>query len=185
VLSSTALLLAFLAVVVTARVAAGFSVCDNANCGKGNCSEVPGIIPTYKCQCDPGWSQAVKFIPIFLLLCLWICQNVLHGLWCHFDTSCLNLTKTFPPPGIPVTDICAAVDCGSSGTCKKGGGSVFAYRCECQPGSANLLNNNAMPCFRGNCKFEDDCAKLGLTNPPRSVPGPSPAPAPVESGHQN
>lgn len=36
-------------------------ICDTAECGKGTCSEVPGIIPevttSYKCTCDPGWSQ--------------------------------------------------------------------------------------------------------------------------------
>ncbi|OQU91756.1 hypothetical protein SORBI_3001G244000 [Sorghum bicolor] len=39
----------------------GATICDTAKCGKGTCSEVPGIIPlltsSYKCTCDPGWYQ--------------------------------------------------------------------------------------------------------------------------------
>jgi hypothetical protein len=49
-----------------ASCAAGASVCDTANCGKGTCTELPKLIPgvpTYECHCDPGWSQAWKDIP--------------------------------------------------------------------------------------------------------------------------
>ena len=38
------------------------SVCDTANCGKGNCSETP-LPPNFECHCDPGWSNALKLIP--------------------------------------------------------------------------------------------------------------------------
>ncbi|KAG0549465.1 hypothetical protein BDA96_01G258300 [Sorghum bicolor] len=31
----------------------GASVCDTANCGKGNCSETP-LPPNFECHCDPG-----------------------------------------------------------------------------------------------------------------------------------
>jgi hypothetical protein len=41
------------------------TICDTAKCGKGTCSEVPGIIPlltaSYKCTCDPGWEQPTLF----------------------------------------------------------------------------------------------------------------------------
>lgn len=62
------LLLLLLPLVLAALLghAGGASVCDTANCGKGNCSETTGPIPlppNYECHCDPGWSHALKLIP--------------------------------------------------------------------------------------------------------------------------
>ncbi|XP_004986621.1 fibropellin-3-like [Setaria italica] len=124
-----------------AYAAAGASICDTAICGRGNCTELPELvpgIPIYECHCDPGWSQAwkaVRFSPC-------IVPN------CSFDGTCLNLSLT-PPTGIP-KDVCAVVSCGAGGACKTGGAALFSYTCECQPGYANLLNQTALPCVK-NC----------------------------------
>ncbi|GJM84595.1 hypothetical protein PR202_ga00279 [Eleusine coracana subsp. coracana] len=141
---------------------ATWTVCDDANCGKGHCAEVPGIIPMYKCECDPGWSQAFKFIPISPCTI----PN------CTFDSACFNISLG-PPRGIPVTDICVAVNCGPGGTCKHGS-APFSYTCECQPGYVNVFNLTAFPCVK-HCVFGMDCAALGLGPPPPASP-PSPAP---------
>ncbi|KAL6641096.1 hypothetical protein ACP70R_019277 [Stipagrostis hirtigluma subsp. patula] len=171
------LLLALLAVVIAAAAAASEppgsgSVCDTAKCGKGKCSETPGLIPgavSYKCECDSGWSKAIDLFP-FAPCILPICS---------YSSACFNLTVP-PPTGIPATDPCVAVNCGRGGGCKEGGAGGFSYRCECQPGFANLLNDTSLPCIGGDCKFGADCAKLGLS------PGPSAAaPTPAGSGlHQ-
>ncbi|OQU91753.1 hypothetical protein SORBI_3001G243732 [Sorghum bicolor] len=139
------------------------TICDTAKCGKGTCSEVPGIIPlltsSYKCTCDPGWEQptllnltAAPFAPCII-------PN------CTFDSSCYNFSFLFTPPnGISFTDPCLVVNCGS-GDCKKGDG--LSYTCECHPGSSNLLNLNMLPCMK-NCSFGADCSKLGIN--PQGAP---------------
>ena len=53
------LLLLLTALVLVVASAAGASVCDTANCGRGTCAELPKLIPdvpNYACHCDPGWS---------------------------------------------------------------------------------------------------------------------------------
>ncbi|KAL5682974.1 hypothetical protein ACJX0J_009359, partial [Zea mays] len=156
-----------LALLGGARHAGGASVCDTANCGKGNCSETPApalLPPGYECNCDPGWSHVLELIPFSPC----IVPN------CSFDSACLklNLSQTPAPP----TDVCAVVSCGAGGACKAGA-APFSYSCECRPGYANLLNLTALPCV--NCFLGSECYDLGLGPPP---PAPAPLPAPAPSG---
>ncbi|CAN6299380.1 unnamed protein product [Urochloa humidicola] len=151
--------------------AAGETICDQANCGKGTCSEAPGIIPlplstSYKCTCDPGWTQPKAFnFTVPIAPC--IIPN------CSFDPACFNLSLGLPN-GIPILDPCVAVNCGP-GQCKKGTG--WNYTCECDEGYVNFLNLTAFPCVK-NCVFGMDCAGRGITLPPPPPPPPSTAPPP-------
>ncbi|KAL6641098.1 hypothetical protein ACP70R_019279 [Stipagrostis hirtigluma subsp. patula] len=169
------LLLLALALATAAAAVGDGSVCDTANCGKGKCAETPGIVPgtsSYKCECDPGWSQALKLVPFAPC----VVPN------CTFDKACFN-TSLPPPKEIPPVplDICAVVNCGEGGVCKKGDG-LFAFSCECRPGYVNLLNLTAFACVK-NCFFGKDCSALGLGPPPSSAPPSPPSPAP--SGNHN
>ncbi|RLN17867.1 fibropellin-3-like [Panicum miliaceum] len=151
-----------------ASCAAGASVCDTANCGKGACMELPKLIPgvpNYECHCDPGWSKTWKAIPFSPC----VIPN------CSFDGACFNISLTPPPPkpGLP-TDVCAAVSCGPGGACKAGD-APFSYSCECQPGYANLLDLAALPCVN-NCFFGKGCSALGLAPAPAPSSPSSPTP---------
>ncbi|CAN6323947.1 unnamed protein product [Urochloa humidicola] len=151
----------------TVAAAEGQTICDTAKCGRGTCSEVPALLPvtnSYKCTCDPGWSQpkAINFTFPFA-------PCIIPD--CPFDSSCFNLSLA-PPKGIPLTDPCVAINCGP-GECKKGD-DLFSYSCECEQGYVNFLNLTAFPCVK-NCAFGTSCSKLGIPPPP---PPPSTAPPP-------
>ncbi|KMZ55964.1 hypothetical protein ZOSMA_9G00670 [Zostera marina] len=66
---------------------------------------------------------------------------------------------------------CTLAICGD-GECVKA--SSFSVRCDCNPGSTNLLNNHNFPCFR-KCSLGADCHQLGINLPTQSSPpsGPS------------
>ncbi|CAL4933509.1 unnamed protein product [Urochloa decumbens] len=135
--------------------AASAPYCDTASCGRGNCTDVPEVlpyVPNYECHCEPG----------------------------SFDGACLNLTLA-RPTGIP-KDVCDIATCGKGGTCKTGGDAgtaLFSYSCECQPGYANLLNLATLPCVN-NCFFGNKgCSALGLGPAPSSQPSPTLSPPPT------
>ncbi|KAF8672780.1 hypothetical protein HU200_049231 [Digitaria exilis] len=149
-------------------------MCDTAKCGRGRCSEVQGPITTYKCTCDPGWSQ-----PSLLNLTLDFAPCIIPH--CTFDSSCYNvslLPKAIPLP--PDIDPCVAVNCGP-GECKRGEG--LSYSCKCQDGYVNFLNSTSFPCVK-NCVFGMDCSKLGI-GPPSPPPPPSTAPLPPPGNHDS
>ncbi|CAN6283278.1 unnamed protein product [Urochloa humidicola] len=161
--------LLLLALLAFCACTAGASICDTAKCGKGNCTETPGLIPglstNYKCDCDPGWSQALKAVPFS--------PCIVPD--CPFQGDCFNNLSLTPPIGI-LKDVCAAVSCGAGGTCKTGD-LPSSYSCECQPGYANLLNLTSLPCVK-NCSFDKDCSPaLGLG------PAPAPEPVPASTSH--
>nr|CAB3494663.1 unnamed protein product [Digitaria exilis] len=154
--------------------AGGWTMCDTAKCGRGHCSEVQGPITTYKCTCDPGWSQ-----PSLLNLTFDFAPCIIPH--CTFDSSCYNvslLPKAIPLP--PDIDPCVAVNCGP-GECKRGEG--LSYSCECQDGYVNFLNSTSFPCVK-NCVFGMDCSKLGI-GPPSPPPPPSTAPLPPPGNHDS
>ncbi|XP_039832612.1 uncharacterized protein LOC120693267 [Panicum virgatum] len=163
---AAALLLSVL--ITCAEVAAGDgqTICDTAKCGRGTCSEMPGVpLPlfttSYNCTCDAGWSQPTLFnLPPFPFAPCIIPD-------CHFDAACYNISLI--PKGIPLTDPCVAINCGP-GECKRGEG--LSYSCVCEQGYVNFLNLTAFPCVK-NCVFGMDCSKL-LAPPP--APAPSTAP---------
>ncbi|GJN20668.1 hypothetical protein PR202_gb08070 [Eleusine coracana subsp. coracana] len=117
------------------------TVCDGADCGRGSCELRSGWIPgtiSYKCECHPGWTRAIRSIPFSPC-------NVPE---CSFNSSCFDLSLMLPR-GIPFSDPCVAVNCGA-GTCKKDEG--FHYHCECDQGNINMLNDTKYPCIDANCK---------------------------------
>ncbi|NP_001145634.1 uncharacterized protein LOC100279121 precursor [Zea mays] len=146
------------------------TICDTAECGKGTCSEVPGILPvvmaSYKCTCDPGWSQP-KLLNLTVLPFM---PCIIPD--CTFDSSCYNFSL-FSLRGIPLTDPCVIIDCGL-GECRKGQG--FSYTCECQPGYVNFLDQTYLPCVK-NCSFGSDCSKQGIAPPPAPPPSTASPPA--------
>ncbi|KAL6883656.1 hypothetical protein ACP4OV_011070 [Aristida adscensionis] len=140
------------------------SFCKTAECGRGTCTPRAGWIPgtiSYKCECDPGWSRAIKAVPFSPC-------NVPE---CSFNSSCFDLSKMLPR-GIPFSDPCVAVNCGA-GECKKDEG--FHYHCECEDGHVNMLNSTKFPCIDANCLMGMHCPELHSAPPPRSPPT-SPAP---------
>ncbi|CAN6299374.1 unnamed protein product [Urochloa humidicola] len=162
---------------------AGASLCDTAVCGKGNCTEMPGLIPGvtipgvnfYKCNCDPGWSQPLDFFPFSPC----IVPN------CSFDGSCFNLNQSQTSPkggGVP-TDVCFAVNCGAGGACKAGD-ALLSYSCECQPGYTNMLNLAALPCVK-SCFSGKGCSALGLAPPTPSSQPPHPLSPPPTEDHDS
>ncbi|KAG2549000.1 hypothetical protein PVAP13_9KG196200 [Panicum virgatum] len=150
------LLLLLTALVLVVASAAGASVCDTANCGRGTCAELPKLIPdvpNYACHCDPGCIAA------------------------SIDRSIQSssLLGTAADQQFANNPVCAAVSCGPGGACKAGD-APFSYSCECQPGYANLLNLSGLPCVK-NCFFGQACSALGLAPAPAPAPGSPPPPA--------
>ncbi|KAG9459378.1 hypothetical protein H6P81_003886 [Aristolochia fimbriata] len=142
--------------------------CKFVDCGFGNCTEGSGLIP-FECVCKPGWKQIAIGGGIVLPPC--IIPN------CTLDFNCANAAPSPAPPHPPVfnlTDPCSYTLCGE-GTCVRTG---KGYRCDCNKGSANLLNMTGLPCFR-ECVFGGDCSGLGfgITH----VPPPPPPPPPTTS----
>ncbi|KAK3157612.1 hypothetical protein QOZ80_2AG0125060 [Eleusine coracana subsp. coracana] len=144
------------------------SVCDGADCGRGSCKVRSGWIPgtiSYKCECHPGWTRAIRSIPFSPC-------NVPE---CSFNSSCFDLSLMLPR-GIPFSDPCVSVNCGA-GTCKKDEG--FHYHCECDQGNINMLNDTKYPCIDANCLMGMHCPALNDPAPPptpSSPPSSSPAP---------
>ncbi|CAD6212634.1 unnamed protein product [Miscanthus lutarioriparius] len=110
-LLAAALLLACTATGVAAATGNSSTICDTAECGKGTCSEVPGIIPLltagYKCTCDPGWEQpkllfnlTVPFAPCIIPDCSFGADCSKLGITPTGATSPTTPTSTTaPPPG--------------------------------------------------------------------------------------
>ncbi|TVU31116.1 hypothetical protein EJB05_22787 [Eragrostis curvula] len=148
------------------------SVCDGADCGRGSCTVRSGWIPgtvSYKCECDPGWTRAIRSIAF----------SPCNVPKCSFNSSCLDLSLLLPR-GIPFSDPCVAVNCGA-GTCKKDEG--FHYHCECEPGNVNMLNNTKYPCVDANCLMGMHCPALNdPAPPPSSRPPPSASTSPAPPG---
>ncbi|CAN6299379.1 unnamed protein product [Urochloa humidicola] len=172
--------LLLLALLAFCASAAGASICDTANCGRGNCTEMPGPIPgvnNYKCNCDPGWSHALEVFPFS--------PCIVPD--CPFHGDCFN-NLSLPLPIGTLKDVCAAVSCGAGGACKTGN-LPFSYSCECQPGYANMLNLTTLPCVKNNCFVDKDCSALGLGPAPAPDPAApvshSTSPAPTTGGHDS
>uniref|UniRef100_K4AIC2 EGF-like domain-containing protein n=1 Tax=Setaria italica TaxID=4555 RepID=K4AIC2_SETIT len=155
--------------------AGGKSICDEADCGRGTCIERLGWIPwrsSYKCDCDPGWNRAIKMVA----------SSPCNVPECSFNSSCLNLALLLPR-GIPFSDPCVAVNCGS-GECKKDEG--FHYHCECEKGYANMLNNTKFPCIDDSCLMGMHCPALDDPAPPPPAPKvASSSLAPPDMGFRN
>ncbi|KAI3499685.1 hypothetical protein L1887_35490 [Cichorium endivia] len=132
------------------------NICDQVNCGKGNCSVDLTKPFNFVCQCDPGWKRTRsndneeddhQFLPCVI-------PN------CTLDYSCMPA----PPPSPPIPDNISFFDpcywtyCGE-GTCTKN--LSYTHTCECNPGFTNLMNTSHFPCF-SNCALGTDCRRLGI-----------------------
>ncbi|CAH1421821.1 unnamed protein product [Lactuca virosa] len=135
------------------------NICDQVNCGKGNCSVDLGKPFQFVCQCEPGWKRTRsnddneeddhQFLPCVI-------PN------CTLDYSCMPAAPPSPPipDNISVFDPCYWTYCGE-GTCTKNLSYTYTHTCECNPGYTNLMNTSHFPCF-SNCAIGADCRRLGI-----------------------
>ncbi|KAL8257165.1 hypothetical protein R6Q59_029206 [Mikania micrantha] len=133
-------------------------LCDEINCGKGNCTLDYSKPFSFTCKCEPGWRRTRssdsedlhEFLPCVI-------PN------CTLDYSCMPAPPPIGPiPPIPFNsslfDPCYWTYCGE-GTCNKD--DTFKHTCECKPGYANLMNITHFPCF-SSCAIGNDCSRLGV-----------------------
>ncbi|XP_024964975.1 protein jagged-1b-like isoform X2 [Cynara cardunculus var. scolymus] len=130
-------------------------LCDEVNCGRGNCSVDVAKPFNFVCQCDPGWKRTrsdneddLQFLPCVI-------PN------CSLDYSCMP--APLPSPPVPdnyssIFDPCYWTYCGE-GRCTKN--HTYTHTCECNPGYTNLMNVSHFPCF-SNCALGSDCRRLGI-----------------------
>ncbi|CAL5379688.1 unnamed protein product [Camellia sinensis] len=130
------------------------NICNDVECGKGNCTVALNSTFNFKCECENGWKrtrfdseQDLQFLPCVI-------PN------CTLDYSCMPAAP--PSPSVPlnssVFDPCYFVYCGE-GTCTKN--KTMTHTCQCNPGYSNLLNITAFPCY-SDCALGSDCEKLGI-----------------------
>ncbi|KAJ0092302.1 hypothetical protein Patl1_25306 [Pistacia atlantica] len=139
------------------------SVCQEVECGRGDCQPSMNSTFFYECVCDPGWMQTTsddnnqyKFLPCVI-------PN------CTMNYSCMAApapVQQKSTTNLSIFDICKWTNCGG-GLCNTT--SMFAYTCECEAGYYNLLNVSAFPCYK-ECAIGMDCAGLGISMPNQSSP---------------
>ncbi|KAL4195334.1 hypothetical protein AMTRI_Chr05g64110 [Amborella trichopoda] len=160
-------------------------VCKLVDCAQGTCNKSNELLEPFKCVCFPGWKN-LQIGPLSgFLPC--VIPN------CTLDLSC---GETAPPPPFPLlpppinlSDPCSYTSCGE-GKCVRI--NETSHMCECNPGSANLLNATNLPCFK-QCSLGADCKGIGFgpgaTSPPPPPPPPPPSmatsPPPSTSGSDN
>ncbi|KAI3761081.1 hypothetical protein L1987_51488 [Smallanthus sonchifolius] len=133
------------------------NLCDEVNCGKGNCTVDPAKPFSFTCKCDPGWRRTRsddnedddlhEFLPCVI-------PN------CTLDYSCMPAPPPSPPipNNISLFDPCYWAYCGE-GTCNKN--NTYMHTCDCNPGYSNLMNISHFPCF-SRCAIGSDCSRLGV-----------------------
>ncbi|KAJ0733239.1 hypothetical protein HanPI659440_Chr11g0406141 [Helianthus annuus] len=134
------------------------NICDEVNCGRGNCSADVSKPFGFACKCDPGWRQTRsdkddddhdddfhEFLPcgVFINFCTY--------LW--------------------LVSACYWTYCGE-GTCNKN--NTYKHTCDCKPGYTNLMNISHFPCF-SSCAIGSDCSRLGVRLLDASSPNGSPS----------
>ncbi|KAJ9179106.1 hypothetical protein P3X46_010929 [Hevea brasiliensis] len=128
--------------------------CSFVFCGQGTCKNT---ILGFECECYAGWSKIqigfLTFLPCLI-------PN------CTIDLQCGNGSPPPPPsaplplPPLNLTDPCQLIWCADGSCLPNGTGHI----CQCNEGSANLLNNTELPCFQ-ECYYGADCNGLGLGPP--------------------
>ncbi|CAL5330464.1 unnamed protein product [Camellia sinensis] len=130
------------------------NICNDVECGKGNCTVALNSTFNFKCECENGWKRTRFDSEQDLLFLPCVIPN------CSLDYSCMPAAP--PAPSVPlnssVFDPCYFVYCGE-GTCTKN--KTMTHTCQCNPGYSNLLNITAFPCY-SDCALGSDCAKLGI-----------------------
>ncbi|XP_022143152.1 uncharacterized protein LOC111013088 [Momordica charantia] len=130
-------------------------VCEEVNCGKGNCTADAGYPFGFICNCDSGWKRTrdndddLTFLPCVI-------PN------CSLNYGCQPAPPPVPDKTVPRNssffDPCYWAYCGE-GECVKN--KTYTHTCSCNPGYYNLLNTSAFPCY-SDCTIGSDCAKLGI-----------------------
>ncbi|KAJ0507608.1 hypothetical protein HanPSC8_Chr11g0454821 [Helianthus annuus] len=156
------------------------NICDEVNCGRGNCSADISKPFGFTCKCDPGWRRTRadidddndndndhddddddhEFLPCVI-------PN------CTLDYSCMPAPPPSPPKpnNISLFDPCYWTYCGE-GTCNKN--NTYKHTCDCKPGYTNLMNISHFPCF-SSCAIGSDCSRLGVRLLDASSPNGSPS----------
>ncbi|KAJ7962927.1 neurogenic locus notch-like protein 3-like [Quillaja saponaria] len=139
-------------------------VCAFINCGQGKCvaSNTTGI--GFDCDCQSGWKK-MQIGPLTFPSC--VVPN------CTIDFQCNGSPPPPPPPTPPaaapppppftLANPCTFTWCGD-GTCVTNG---TGYNCQCNEGSANLMNLSGLACFK-KCYFGADC---NVASPPSGNSG--------------
>ncbi|QCE02077.1 hypothetical protein DEO72_LG8g88 [Vigna unguiculata] len=143
-----------------------FNVCDLVYCGKGTCHLSSSDLLGFRCDCDSGWKKpnigSFQLPPCAL-------PN------CTVDLNCGNGSSSLPSsPPTTVNDPCLLNLCGD-GTCESNGSD---FRCKCNEGSANLLDDPKLICIK-KCTLGGDCEgfHLGFDSSPNET-----QPPPEKSG---
>ncbi|KAJ0516072.1 hypothetical protein HanHA89_Chr11g0409821 [Helianthus annuus] len=104
------------------------NICDEVNCGRGNCSADISKPFGFTCKCDPGWRRTRADI-----------DDDNDNDNDHDDD---DDDHEFLPCVIP--NSCYWTYCGE-GTCNKN--NTYKHTCDCKPGYTNLMNISHFPCF--------------------------------------
>ncbi|XP_057450695.1 uncharacterized protein LOC130742613 isoform X2 [Lotus japonicus] len=136
-------------------------ICKTMFCGKGTCQASETELLGFTCDCDSGWKKIkVGVPPLEFELPPCLLPN------CTLDMQCGNgsqLPSLQPPKD--ASNPCLLNFCGD-GTCERIG-SGFGFRCQCNEGSANILNDPRMTCLK-KCALGAGCNgfDLGFHDPP-------------------
>ncbi|GMY20989.1 neurogenic locus notch-like protein [Fagus crenata] len=131
-------------------------VCEEVECGKGNCTVDTSYPLGFKCECESGWKRDddddsdLSFLPCVIPNC----------------TLKYSGCQPAPPPvperenprNISAFDPCYWAYCGE-GKCVKN--RTYTHQCQCNSGYYNLLNISVFPCY-SECTLGSDCASLGI-----------------------
>ncbi|KAK7277836.1 hypothetical protein RJT34_22854 [Clitoria ternatea] len=133
-------------------------VCEEVECGKGNCVVNTSYPLGFVCECQSGWKRtqednddtyATSFLPCVIPQC-------------SLNYGCQPAPPPVPEKNFPQNfsafDPCYWAYCGE-GTCTKN--RTHTYRCECNPNYFNLLNISVFPCY-SECTLGSDCSRLGI-----------------------
>ncbi|KAM7472676.1 hypothetical protein LguiA_010859 [Lonicera macranthoides] len=130
------------------------NICNEVNCGKGNCVASTTVPFGFTCQCENGWKRTRLDDEDNLLFLPCVIPN------CSLDYSCMPAAPPTPaiPNNISTFDPCYWMYCGE-GTCTRN--RTYGHTCQCNSGYSNLLDTPAFPCF-SECAVGSDCERLGV-----------------------
>ncbi|CAK7356629.1 unnamed protein product [Dovyalis caffra] len=163
-----------MAVIVNSSSTLQDDVCATTNCGQGTCKASNTSFPGFDCECNSGWKK-MQIGPLTFPPC--VVPN------CTFDLGCGNGAPPAPPPPPPppsppppfnLFDPCNILVWCGDGTCVPNGSG---HICQCNDGSANVLNATDLACFK-QCYLGADCNGLVFGNSPPPPPPPSSSSAP-------
>eukprot|EP00261_Vitis_vinifera_P023149 XP_010654920.2 PREDICTED: uncharacterized protein LOC104880305 [Vitis vinifera] len=141
-------------------------MCEFVDCGEGRCIASNGVLG-FDCECNPGWKK-IRIGALTFPSC--IVPNCTLDLQCGKGVSSPPPNPTpasLLPPSFNLLDPCSYVWCGE-GRCVANGSS--GHTCQCNEGSANLLNKTSLACLK-QCNFGAGCTGLGFGQ--HSPPSPS------------